>query len=83
MLTHLVSHPFEQMAAAEGLLMGGVFERHPSLPFVFLESDCGWLPCGLVRLDGHAEPGSHKLDLKKKPSEADRKFKAPFTSAGL
>jgi predicted TIM-barrel fold metal-dependent hydrolase len=72
-LTHLFSHAFEQQAACAGLVMGGVFERHPALHFVFLESGCGWLPYWLARMDGHAETWSHKLDLKLKPSEYFRR----------
>jgi predicted TIM-barrel fold metal-dependent hydrolase len=72
-LTHLFSHPFEQMAACAGLIMGGVFERHPRLHFAFLESGCGWLPYWLARMDGHAETWSHKLDLKRRPSDYFRR----------
>lgn len=72
-LQHLFSHPFEQMAAAAGLIMTGVLERHPRLHFVFLESGCGWLPYWLERMDGHAETWSHKLDIGMKPSEYFRR----------
>ena len=71
-LTHLFSHPFEQMAACAGLIMGGVLERHPRLNVVFLESGCGWLPYWLARMDGHAKTWPHKLSLKRKPSDQFR-----------
>lgn len=67
---HLMSHPFEQMAACAGLVLGGVLERHPKLRFVFLESGSGWLPYWLNRMDGHFETwGAHLRALKCKPSE--------------
>jgi predicted TIM-barrel fold metal-dependent hydrolase len=66
---HLMSHPFEQMAACGALLLGGVLERHPRLNFVFLESGCGWLPYWLARMDSHADTWSHKLQISTKPSE--------------
>ncbi len=73
-LQHLMSHPFEQMAACAGLILHGVLERHPGLRFVFLESGCGWLPYWLERMDGHAETWSHKLDaIRMKPSEYFRR----------
>jgi predicted TIM-barrel fold metal-dependent hydrolase len=69
-LQHLMSHPFEQMAACAGLVLSGVLERHPRLHFVFLESGCGWLPYWIRRMDGHAEHWRHKLPkLSLRPSE--------------
>ncbi len=69
-IRHLMCHPFEQMAACAGLILGGVLERHPGLRFVFLESGCGWLPYWLERMDGHFENWSHHLHgVKHKPSE--------------
>ena len=73
-LQHLMSHPFEQMAACAGLILHGVLERHPSLNFVFLESGCGWLPYWLERMDGHADTWGHKLDaISMKPSDYFRR----------
>ena len=67
---HLMSHPFEQMAACAGLVLGGVLERHPKLRFVFLESGSGWLPYWLNRMDGHFDIwGAHLRELRSKPSE--------------
>lgn len=69
-LQHCFSHPFEQMAACAGLVLGGVLERHPALRFVFLESGSGWLPYWLQRMDGHFETWSQLLrPVKTKPSE--------------
>ncbi len=72
-LHHLMSHPFEQMAACAGLVLDGVLERYPRLNFVFLESGCGWLPYWIERMDGHAGTWGHKLDLHMKPSEYFRR----------
>ncbi len=73
-LLHLMSHPFEQMAACAGLILGGVLERHPTLRFVFLESGCGWLPYWLERMDGHWETWtSHLRPVKHKPSDYFRR----------
>jgi predicted TIM-barrel fold metal-dependent hydrolase len=70
---HLMSHPFEQMAACAGLILGGVLERHPELRVVFLESGCGWLPYWLDRMDGHWETWRARLpQVKRRPSEAFR-----------
>lgn len=69
-LQHLMSHPFEQMAACAGLVLGGVLERHPKLRFVFLESGSGWLPYWLHRMDEHWELwSSHLRPVKRRPSE--------------
>jgi predicted TIM-barrel fold metal-dependent hydrolase len=70
-LHHLFSHPFEQMAACAGLVLGGVLDRHPRLRFAFLESGCGWLPYWLERMDGHFATWRHHLRAcKRRPSEA-------------
>ena len=52
---HVLSHPFEQMAACAGLILTGVLERHPTLRVAFLESGAAWLPYWLARLDSHFE----------------------------
>lgn len=69
---HAGVHPMEQMAAFLTLLEGGVFERHPSLRFAFLESGCGWIPYWLYRLD-EIEFGHHGSEVagavRQKPSE--------------
>ncbi len=73
-IQHLMSHPFEQMAACAGLILSGALERHPELRVVFLESGCGWLPYWLERMDGHAQNWRRQLPrLKAKPSEYFRR----------
>jgi uncharacterized protein len=48
-MLHVLSHPFEQMAACAGLILTGVLDRHPSLKVAFLESGSAWLPYWLDR----------------------------------
>src|SRR5262249_48477863 len=54
-MLHVLSHPFEQMAACAGLILNGVLERHATLRFAFLESGSAWLPYWLERMDSHWE----------------------------
>lgn len=54
-MLHVVCHPFEQMSACNGLVMGGVLARHPALKVAFLESGAGWFPYWLHRMDEHWE----------------------------
>jgi len=73
-MQHVLSHPFEQMAACAGLILGGVLERHPGLKVAFLESGAGWLPYWLGRLDSHQETwGTLLPPLPMKPSEYFRR----------
>lgn len=50
---HILSHPFEAMAAMAGLIWFGVFERFPSLKVVHVEGDGGWTPYWLQRMEQH------------------------------
>src|SRR5262249_15022514 len=54
------------------MVLGGVFERHPNLKLVVAESDAGWLPHYMYRMDHaariNAEGGIIK-GLSKLPSE--------------
>jgi predicted TIM-barrel fold metal-dependent hydrolase len=73
-MQHVLSHPFEQMAACAGLILSGVLERHPSMKVAFLESGAGWLPYWLGRLDSHQETwGNLMPPLALKPSEYFRR----------
>ena len=70
MILHAVSHSFEEMLACAQLITFGVFERHPALRVVFLESSGGWAPFWLERLDEQAESfGGFCPDLRLRPSE--------------
>lgn len=71
--SHMICHPFEQMAAVLDIVAGGVLERHPRLRVAFLESGLGWLEYWLDRLDGHFESmHQHVPWMKRKPSELFR-----------
>jgi predicted TIM-barrel fold metal-dependent hydrolase len=73
-MLHVACHPFEQMAACAGLILGGALERHPGLRVAFLESGAAWLPYWLHRLDEHAETWGHLLPrLRMKPSDYFRR----------
>jgi uncharacterized protein len=58
------------------MVLGGVFERHPELKLVVAESDAGWIPHYMHRMDHaakiHAEDGIVK-GLSKLPSEYVKK----------
>jgi uncharacterized protein len=70
LILHAVSHSFEEMLACAQLIALGVFERHPGLRCVFLESSGGWAPFWLERLDEQAESfGGFCPDLKMRPSD--------------
>ena len=71
---HAIVHPFEQMLAFGSLLEGGVFDRFPRLKVGFMESNCGWLPFWLDRLDEHFERLGWMLAgaSTRKPSEIFR-----------
>lgn len=73
-LGHAIVHPFEQMLALASMLEAGVFERFPRLKVGFMESNCGWLPFWLDRLDEHFERLGWMLAQppKRKPSEIFR-----------
>jgi predicted TIM-barrel fold metal-dependent hydrolase len=73
-MTHMISHPFEQMLAALSVIAGGVLERFPRLKVAFLESGCAWLPFWLHRMDEHWEKRAHEVPwLRMKPSEYFRR----------
>jgi uncharacterized protein len=50
---HILSHPFEAMAAMAGLIWYGVVERFPRLKVVHVEADGGWTPYWLQRMEQH------------------------------
>jgi predicted TIM-barrel fold metal-dependent hydrolase len=71
--THMVCHPFEQMAACLDMVCGGVLQRHPDLRVAFLESGLGWLEYWLGRMDEHFEVmGAEVPWLTRRPSELFR-----------
>jgi uncharacterized protein len=73
-MLHVLSHPFEQMAACAGLILTGVLDRHPGLRVAFLESGSAWVPYWLDRMDGHVETWGKLLPaVRMKPSEYFRR----------
>jgi predicted TIM-barrel fold metal-dependent hydrolase len=68
---HIISHPFEAMAAMATLIWGGVFERFPRLTVVHVEADSGWLPYWLQRMEQHWQfsGNAEHPDLKRPPTE--------------
>jgi predicted TIM-barrel fold metal-dependent hydrolase len=50
---HIISHPFEAMAAMTDLIWNGVFEHFPVLTVVHVEADSGWVPYWLQRMEQH------------------------------
>ena len=50
---HILSHPFEAMAAMAGLIWYGVLEKLPKLKVVHVEADGGWVPYWLQRMEQH------------------------------
>ncbi len=72
-IRHVLSHPFEQMAACAGFVLTGVLERHPRLRVAFVESGCAWLPYWLERMDEHWETWRALLPhVSRPPSEIFR-----------
>jgi uncharacterized protein len=65
---HILSHPFEAMAAMVGLIWFGIFERFPGFFAINVEADAGWLPYWLQRQEQHyAFSGNAEHPLLKKP----------------
>jgi predicted TIM-barrel fold metal-dependent hydrolase len=70
LVLHAISHSFEEMLSFAQLAAFGVFDRHPDLRFVFLESGGGWVPFWIERLDEQAETfGDFCPDMRLRPSE--------------
>jgi predicted TIM-barrel fold metal-dependent hydrolase len=55
MLSHVLSHPLDQMISVVSFCCGGILERHPDLRVAFLEGNCSWVPFLLWRMDEHVE----------------------------
>jgi len=67
---HSVSHPFEQMVCATGMILGGIPELFPRLRIAYLEAGCGWVPYWMWRLDEEYEKRKPEAPLlKARPSE--------------
>ena len=58
------------MLAMMTLVRAGVMERHPRLRFGFMESNCGWLPYWIERLDSNWRNLRWQVpEIKRPPSE--------------
>jgi len=72
-LDHAIGFAFDNMATFGHFIFGGVLERFPKLRLGILESNAGWLPFWLGRLDDHAKGRqSNFMDdapMSLKPSE--------------
>lgn len=67
---HLLSHVIEQMNAVTATVIGGVFERFPTLKVGFMEAGCGWVPFWLEHMDDEFAKRRREVPwLKQKPSE--------------
>lgn len=72
--SHMMSHPFELMAASLTLICGGVLERFPGLRVSFMEAGAGWVPYWLDRMDEHyGELGWEVPWLTMQPSDYFRR----------
>jgi len=68
---HILSHPFEAMAAMAGLIWYGIFEKFPKLKVIHVEADGGWVPYWLQRMEQHWDfsgNAEHEY-LKLRPTE--------------
>lgn len=68
---HILSHPFEAMAAMAGLIWFGVFEQCPKLKVIHVEGDGGWTPYWLQRMEQHWDfsGNSEHEYLTRRPTE--------------
>jgi predicted TIM-barrel fold metal-dependent hydrolase len=48
---HAINFPMENMIGMAHFMLGGILDRFPTLKLSILESNCGWLPFWLSRLE--------------------------------
>jgi uncharacterized protein len=71
-LDHAIGFPADNMTTMAHFIFTGIFDRFPKLRLGILESNCGWLPFWLGRMDDHTHGRNSvmgKTNLKLKPSE--------------
>jgi uncharacterized protein len=68
---HMMSHPFEMMAAMLSMIGGGILDRYPKLRVFFVEAGCGWVPFWLHRMEQRAHFASpyEGMQLELRPTE--------------
>jgi predicted TIM-barrel fold metal-dependent hydrolase len=52
-VNHTVAFPFDNMTTLAHFIFAGILDRFPKLRLAILESNCGWLPFFLGRMDEH------------------------------
>jgi predicted TIM-barrel fold metal-dependent hydrolase len=75
--------PIQFQGHLASLLFSGVFDRHPDLKVVFVESGCSWLPATIWRLDREYKEARREVPwVKELPAEYVRRHvrltTAPF-----
>ena len=73
---HALSHPFAQIRQCASMIMGGIFEKFPTLRVAFLEGGIEWIPFLLGRLD--EEYAKRKVNISSSPTEQIRKSSTYF-----
>lgn len=77
---HSVVPMYELSSAVANMVIGGVFERFPTLRVAFLEAGVGWVPWLVHSLDEHCEVRASEVPhLKALPSEYLRSGRAFFS----
>ena len=68
--SHMVGRTIESMVCLMIYLCGGVFEKHPNLKIICLETGASQMPWWLSRMDEHWEKLPHLVPWqKRKPSD--------------
>jgi predicted TIM-barrel fold metal-dependent hydrolase len=66
---YVMAHPFGQMMALADFVMGGVFDRFPTLRVAFLEAGIGWVRWYADRLHEAEESAPTSSGLSREPHE--------------
>jgi len=67
---HALDHPQAMQQSMMELMLGGVFDRHPTLRVAFCEAGSGWVPYWLERLTIHRDYWGHaSRKVERSPAE--------------
>ncbi len=78
-LNHALGFPCDNMATLGHFIFTGVLERFPQLRLAILESNCGWLPFWLGRMDDHTHGRNSVMGKSEKLRHAaERILHAPM-----